>query len=204
MWTWSEFSAELGRALDDEDAGSPAHGDELRLDGLNAALRALAAHRPLQALASYADVSQIALPADCYRIAALVAADEEGYQTVLAAAAIGDPGETLGGEGTYWLWNGAISLGATYQAVTLYYHAYYPTLVLSAADIPVPVWAREAVVYRAAAHCLTPNLSSRARLGAFNDRQDAQPLQNSPIQAANWFIDQFNRIVAEHRQTGTV
>jgi hypothetical protein len=45
-----------------------------------------------------------------------------------------------------------------------------------------------------------PNLSSRARLGAFNDRQDAAPLQNSLIQAANWFVEQFERIVATHRQ----
>jgi hypothetical protein len=58
------------------------------------------------------------------------------------------------------------------------------------------------VVYRAAAHCLVPNLASRARLGAFNDRQDAPPMQNSLLQAADWFIGQFERICAEHRQTG--
>jgi hypothetical protein len=103
---------------------------------------------------------------------------------------------------TYWVWNGVITLDTTYPTVQLYYHAYYPALALGAADIPVPIWAREAVVYRAAAHCLTPNLSSRARLGAHHDRQDASPVQNSLIQAADWYLSQFERICAEHRQAG--
>jgi hypothetical protein len=201
-WTWDEFSLMLGRALDDEDSANPAHSDELRLDGLNAALRGLAAHRPLQAVQPYSNASQFAWPADCYRIAAIVATDEEGVTATLSAVTIGNPGETVGYGWTYWAWNGVIYLDATYVSVTLYYHAYYPTLALGAADIPVPIWAREAVVYRAAAHCLTPNLSSRARLGAFNDKQDAQPMQNSLIQAADWFIAQFERIMAEHRQAG--
>ena len=67
-----------------------------------------------------------------------------------------------------------------YDSVTLYYQAYYPSWPLNAADIPVPIWAREAVVYRAAAHCLAPNLVIRARLGAFHDRQDAPPLAQQP------------------------
>ena len=35
--------------LDDEDSSNPAHGEDVRLDGLNAALRAMMAYRPLQA-----------------------------------------------------------------------------------------------------------------------------------------------------------
>jgi hypothetical protein len=201
-WTWDEFSLMLGRALDDEDSANPAHSDELRLDGLNAALRGLAAHRPRQAVQSYSNVSQFAWPADCYRIAAIVAVDEEGVKATLSAATVGNPGDVLGEEGAYWAWNGVIELDATYVSVTLYYHAYYPTLALGAADIAVPIWAREALVYRAAAHCLTPNLSSRARLGAFNDKQDAPPMQNSLVQAADWFLSQFERIMTEHRQAG--
>ena len=201
-WTWDEFSLMLGRALDDEDSANPAHSDQLRLDGLNAALRGLAAHRPRQAVQPYSNVSQFNWPADCYRIAAIVATDERGWESNLSAATVGNPGDVIGQEGTFWTWNGVIYLGATYASVQLYYHAYYPTLALGAADIPVPIWAREAVVYRAAAHCLTPNLSSRARLGAHNDRADAPPLQNSLIQAADWYLSQFERIMAEHRQAG--
>jgi len=201
-WTWDEFSLMLGRALDDEDSANPAHSDELRLDGLNAALRGLAAHRPRQAIQPYSNVNQLAWPADCYRIAAIVVTDESGYKSLLSAATIGNPGEVVGAEQTYWVWNGVITLDTTYPTVQLYYHAYYPTLALGAADIPVPIWAREAVVYRAAAHCLTPNLSSRARLGAHHDRQDASPVQNSLIQAADWYLSQFERIMAEHRQAG--
>lgn len=192
----------MGRALDDEDSANPAHSEAVRLDGLNAALRALAAHRPLQAVRTHSNVNQLAWPADCYRIAAIMATDEDGVQTALSTATVGNPGDALGETGTYWVWNGVIMLDATYASVTLYYHAYYPTLALGAADIPVPIWAREAVVYRAAAQCLVPNLASRARLGAFHDRQDASPVQNSLVQAADWFIGQFERICAEHRQTG--
>lgn len=201
-WSWDEFSLMLGRALDDEDSANRAHSEAVRLDGLNAALRGLAAYRPRQAVQPYSNVSRFNWPADCYRVAAIVATDEEGVKTALSAATVGNPGDVLGEEGTYWAWNGVIELDATYASVTLYYHAYYPTLALGAADIPVPIWAREAVVYRAAAHCLTPNLASRARLGAFHDRQDAPPVQNSLIQAADWFIGQFERICAEHRQAG--
>ena len=75
-------------------------------------------------------------------------------------------------------------------------------MAVNAADIPVPIWAREAVVYRAAAHCLAPNMISRARLGAFHDRQDAPPLANSLIQAADWLIAQFERIMTEHKHAG--
>ena len=201
-WSWDEFSAMLGRALDDEDSANPAHAEDVRLDGLNAALRGLAAHRPLQAVQMHSKVSQLAWPADCYRIAAIVATDEDGVKATLSAATVGNPGDALGQEGTYWAWDSVIHLDTTYPTIELYYHAYYPTLALDAADIPVPIWAREAVVYRAAAHCLVPNLSSRARLGAFHDRQDASPVQNSLIQAAEWFIAQFERVCAEHRQTG--
>lgn len=192
----------LGRALDDEDSANPAHSEAVRLDGLNAALRGLAAHRPLQAVQTHSAVSQIDWPAGCYRIAAIVATDEEGYQAVLSAATVGNPGDALGETGTYWAWNGVVTLDATYASVDLYYHAYYPVMAIDASDIPVPIWAREAVVYRAAAHCLVPNLTSRARLGAHNDRQDASPIQNSLIQAAEWFIAQFERSMAEHRQAG--
>ena len=127
-WTWDEFSLMLGRALDDEDSANPAHSDELRLDGLNAALRGLAAHRPRQAVQPYSNVNQFNWPADCYRIAAIVATDEEGYKAVLSAATVGNPGDVLGETGTYWAWNGVIELDTTYPAVMLYYHAYYPTL----------------------------------------------------------------------------
>jgi hypothetical protein len=200
-WSWDEFSAMLGRALDDEDSANPAHAEAVRLDGLNAALRGLAAHRPLQAVQTHSKVSQLAWPADCYRIAAIMATDEDGVKAALSVATIGNPGD-LGYGWTYWVWDDVITLDTTYAGVQLYYHAYYPGMAIDAPDIPVPIWAREAVVYRAAAHCLVPNLSSRARLGAHHDRQDSSPVQNSLIQAADWFLGQFERIMAEHRQTG--
>jgi hypothetical protein len=58
----------------------------------------------------------------------------------------------------------------------------------------------DAIVYMTAAHCLVPHMTSRARLGAFNDKADASPIQNSLIQASDWYISQFDRIVAAHRQ----
>ena len=201
-WSWDDFSAELGRVLDDEDSDNPAHSEASRLDGLNAALRAMLAYRPLQAASQHTRVSQIAWPADCYRIVAVLATDQDGYQTALSAASLDNPGELLADDSAYWVWNGQISLGATYPAVTLYYQAYYPLMAVNAADIPLPPWAREAVVYRAAAHCLAPNMISRARLGAFHDRQDAPPLANSLIQAADWLIAQFERIMTEHKHAG--
>ena len=201
-WSWEEFSAQLGRALDDEDGASPAVGDPLRLDGLDAALRAMLAHHPRQATSQHTGVDQIPWPADGYRIAALIAADGDGYGAALTPATVGGPGETLGDPGSYWVWNGVIYLGAAYDALTLYYHASYPPMAVGVADIPVPAWAREAVVYRAAAHCLVPGLVGRARLGAYHDRADAPPLQNSLIQAADWFIAQFERVMAEHRGAG--
>lgn len=185
--------------MDDEDTQNPAHDTDIRVDGLNAALRAFAAHRPVYGKSTLGAVSSFALPADCYRIAAVVATDEEGISTSLSAATIGNPGEMFD-EDCYWVWGGTVYLGKTYTSSILYYHAYYPTAGSSTTDIPVPIWAQDAIVYLAAAHCLTPNLSSRARLGAFNDKSDASPIQNSLIQAADWYISQFDRIVGMHRQ----
>lgn len=198
-WSWTQFSAALGQVLDDTDSTNPAHGTNLRVDGLNAALRAFVSHKPLQKSSTSSDVSTISIPSDCYRIAAVVATDSEGVSTPLSAATIGNPGDVFDAD-SYWVWDSSIYLGDTYPSVTLYYYAYYPTATINTTDIVVPDWAREAIVYLSAAHCLMPNLSSRARLGAFNDRQDAAPLQNSLIQAANWFIEQFERVVATHRQ----
>lgn len=194
-WTWDNFSAELGRALDDEDSDNPAHAEAVRLDGLNAALRAMLAYRPLQAASQHTRVSQIAWPADCYRISALLVTDERDNVSALSEVRVGE-------WNGYWIWNGVIQLEEPVEAATLYYQAYYPAMSVHVADIPVPAWAREAVVYRAASHCLVPNLVSRARLGAFHDRQDAPPLQNSLIQAADWFIAQFERIMVEHKHAG--
>lgn len=194
-WTWDDFSAELGRALDDEDTQNPAHSDAIRLDGLNAALRAMLAYRPLQAVSQHTRVSQIAWPADCYRISALLVTDERDNGSALSEVRVGE-------WNGYWVWNEVIHLEEPAEIATLYYQAYYPPMVVDVVDIPVPAWAREAVVYRAAAHCLVPNLVSRARLGAFHDRQDAPPLANSLIQAADWFIAQFERIMVEHKHAG--
>jgi hypothetical protein len=193
------FSAALGRVLDDTDTLNPAHPDNLRLDALSAALRDMVAHRPMEVTLTFAAVNQITLPIACYRIAAIAVEDDAGYTQFLSPTAIADQMDASSAE-SYWVWNGIIHLGAEYTSGSLYYHSYYPTMTVGIADIPVPVWAREAIIYRAAAHCLTPNLTSRARLGAYNDKQDASPIQNSLIQAADWFIGQFERIMAEHRQ----
>ena len=194
-WSWDDFSAELGRVLDDEDSDNPAHSEASRLDGLNAALRAMMAYRPLQATSQHTRVSQITWPADCYRISALMVTDERDNVSAISEVRVGE-------WNGYWAWNGVIHLEETVEAATLYYQAYYPLMAVNAADIPVPIWAREAVVYRAAAHCLAPNMISRARLGAFHDRQDAPPLANSLIQAADWLIAQFERIMIEHKHAG--
>jgi hypothetical protein len=198
-WSWSQFNTELGRVLDDTDSNNPAHGTDLRVDALNAALRAFVSHKPLQKSGSSSDAETISVPSDCYRIAAVVATDDDGVSTALSAASIGNPGDVFDAN-SYWVWGTTIYLGDEYPSVTLYYYAYYPIATNATTDIIVPEWARDAIVYLSAAHCLMPNLSSRARLGAFNDRQDAAPLQNSLIQAANWFVEQFERIVATHRQ----
>jgi hypothetical protein len=189
----------LGRTLDDEDPTNPAHSVNVRVDGLNAALRAFAAHRPVESKATFGTVDSFTLPANCYRIAAIVAVDEDGSAVSLSAATVGNPGEMFG-EDSYWVWGTTVHLGKTYVSSTLYYHAYYSVASISTTDIPVPTWAMDAIVYMAAAHCLVPNMTSRARLGAFNDKADASPIQNSLIQASNWYISQFDRIVAAHRQ----
>lgn len=198
-WSWAEFTLLLGRTLDDEDVTNPAHPVNVRVDGLNAALRAFAAHRPIQGKATFGAVSSFTLPDDCYRIAAIVAVDEDDVSSSLSAATIGNPGEMFD-ENNYWVWGTTIYLGKEYVSSTLYYHAYYPIVTTSTTDITVPAWARDAIVYLTAAHCLTPNMTSRARLGAYNDKADASPIQNSLIQASNWYISQFDRIVAAHRQ----
>lgn len=198
-WSWAEFTLLLGRTLDDEDNANPAHSTNVRVDGLNAALRAFAAHRPIQSRATFGAVSSFTLPTDCYRIAAIVAVDEDGSSVSLSAATIGNPGEMFD-EDSYWVWGTTVFLGKEYVSSTLYYHAYYPIVTTSTTDIAVPTWARDAIVYLTAAHCLVPNMTSRARLGAFNDKADASPIQNSLIQASDWYISQFDRIVGTHRQ----
>ena len=191
-WSWTTLTAELGRVLDDEDSSNPAHGENARLDGLNAALRAMMAYRPLQVKVTHTSVSQITLPADCYQIEALLETDGSGNASSMAPAEVG---ESVG----YYVWNGIIYLPEVVDTVTLFYQAYYPTVTGATTDIPVPIWARTAVLYRTAAHCLVPNQVSRARLGAFHDRQDAGPLDNSLIQSSNWLIAEFERIMTEHK-----
>ena len=191
-WSWTTFTSELGRILDDESPTNPAHSQDMRLDAVNMALRAMLAYRPKHSVATFSNVSQFSLPADCYRIEALVETWEEGGGAQLAPVQVGEGGG-------YWVWNGQVTLPETADSVTLYYQAYYPVVTAQTADIPVPEWAREAVLCRAAAYCLTPNQASRARLGAYHDRQDANPLDNSLIQTADWLIRQFERIMAEHK-----
>jgi len=191
-WSWTAFNLELGRVLDDEDSSNPAHGEAVRLDGLNAALRAMMAYRPLQLVSAHTDVSQIAVPAGCYQIETLLETDEDDNISSIAPVQVG---ETSG----YWIWNSIIYLPEEIDTVTLYYQSYYAVVTNTTADIPVPTWARTAVLYRTAAHCLVPNQVSRARLGAFHDRQDAGPLDNSLIQSSNWLIAEFERIMTEHK-----
>ena len=191
-WSWTAFNLELGRVLDDENSSNPAHTENARLDGLNASLRAMMAYRPLQLVSTYTNVSQVTVPATCYRIEALLETDENNYTSSMAPAQVGEPNG-------YYVWNGIIYLPSTVDAVTLYYQSYYSTVTNVTTDIPVPTWARTAVLYRTAAHCLIPNQVSRARLGAYHDRQDAGPLDNSPIQSSNWLIAEFERIMTEHK-----
>lgn len=191
-WSWTAFNLELGRVLDDENSSNPAHTENARLDGLNAALRAMMAYRPLQLVSTYTNVSQVTVPATCYRIEALLETDGNGNTSSMAPAQVGEP------DG-YYVWNGIIYLPATVDTVTLYYQSYYSTVTNVTTDIPVPTWARTAVLYRTAAHCLIPNQVSRARLGAYHDRQDAGPLDNSLIQSSNWLIAEFERIMTEHK-----
>jgi len=193
-WSWSSFSAELGRILDDEDAGNQAHSDSTRLDGLNAALRAMMAYRPLQTKSVHTNVAQITLPTDCYRIEAILEASEDGSLSPITP-------DEVGGLLGWYVWSGIIYLPSEADEATLYYQSYYPAIAIGASDIPVPIWARIAVLYRAAAHCLVPNQVSRARLGAFHDRQDAGPLDNSLIQSSNWLIAEFERVMAEHKHS---
>lgn len=178
--------------LDDEDSSNPAHSEDVRLDGLNAALRAMMAYRPLQVKSTHTNVSQIALPAGCYQIEALLETDENDNTSSMEPTEVGEPNG-------YYVWNGIIYLPEEVDTVTLYYQSYYSTVTDGTADIPVPTWARTAVLYRTAAHCLVPNQVSRARLGAFHDRQDAGPLDNSLIQSSNWLIAEFERIMTEHK-----
>ena len=111
-WSWNDFSAELGRVLDDEDSSNPAHGEDVRLDGLNAALRAMMAYRPLQARATHTSVSQITLPVDCYQIEALLETDGNDNTSSMAPAEVGD---SVG----YYVWNGIIYLPEVVATVTL-------------------------------------------------------------------------------------
>lgn len=196
-WSWADFSAQLARALDDEDEIAPIYSDAVRLDGLNAALRAASAYRPAQATSVHTNASTIAVPADCYKIAAVAAT--LGDETELLQPAAVSSTAAFEDIGSFWVWGSTITLNTTYDRVTLYYYGYYPAMEVGVSDIPVPTWAREAIVFRAAAYCLVPNLVSRARLGAYHDREDAPPLQNSLIQAAEWFIKQFERIMTEHK-----
>jgi hypothetical protein len=198
-WSWDDYNAELARVLDDEGA-DPIYPDAIRLDGLTMALRTFAGYHPRQAKTTEYTVSEIAFPIDCYRIVSVVAPDVDGEQATLTQVTIGNPGDTLDADGTYWVWDSVVYLGAEYDEISLYYQAYYPDPVLGDPDIAVPTWARDAIVYRAAAHCLVPSLIGRARLGAYHDRADAPPLQNSLIQAADWCIAQFERVMAEHKQ----
>lgn len=190
-WSWVSFNAELSRALDDEDAGNPAHSANVRVDALNAALRAMMAYKPLQTKSTHTSVSQITLPADCYRVECILGTNENGTSMIASAQV----GESDG----WWIWNGIVYLPEEMDTVTLYYQSYYPAIAVGASDIPVPIWTRMAIVYRAAAHCLVPNQVSRARLGAFHDRQDAGPLDNSLIQSSNWLITEFERLMVEHK-----
>lgn len=149
------------------------------------------AYKPLNSKISSSGVSSFALPADCYKIEAVLETADDGSVTIIEPSAVGD-------SNGYWVWANTVYLPET-SNVTMYYQSYYPSVTTQTTDITVPLWAREAVLCRSAAYCLVPNQASRARLGAYQDKQDANPLANSLIQSSDWLINQFVRIMTEHK-----
>lgn len=197
-WPWSAFTAELSLVLD--DAGpSPIYDNAIRLQGLNAALAALVPYAPQQLEVSLTAPTTWTLPENLYMLRAVRADEGNGFQRFLPEMPV-RAGEVWAANGLdgYWIWGNTLRFLRQYAAVLIIYYAYYDTVTTSTADIPVPRWAREAVLYWTAAYCLNPNIVTRGRLGMWHDRRDAPPLDNSAIQAANFFRSEFERIVKAH------
>lgn len=207
-WSFSNFSIELGIAIDDED--KTLYSDTIRLYAINHALRAFVIHVPLQSeyMVSGGSIS-IAYPPDTYRVASVrVKNNNDTYWDTLPRLDYTSdshlPNSSEIDDASYpaswWTWNGYIYLGRQYDTVAVQYHAYYATVQANTADIPVPLWAQEAIIYRSAAYCCNPGAAQRARLGQYTERRlDAPPLENSMISLAEWFRSEYNRLIQEHK-----
>lgn len=200
-WSWDTFNNQLSRILDDVVVSNQLHSQGIRIDGLNAALRDLVAYWPVQAkIQDTAGSTEIALPSDCYAVVSVQATDDSENVIVLNSSRVGDI-SVVDEAGRYYIWDDTIYLDAEYETVDVYYGAYYSEISIGAANIPVPFWTREAVLFMSAAYCLLPQFSNRSKIAQWYDRFDAPPLQNPIIQAADWLVSQFERIMAEHESS---
>ena len=203
-WSWSSLNTELSTILDDADVVT--FGVSLRLAGTNAALRTLFHDAPVQSTATISSVSSYAFPSDLYRIKVLQVQDADTGYFFLEEVPM-EAGRSWPFDGTvdtttlpdgYWIWNKTIYFGRLHTTIKLYYDAYYTAVTASTTDIPVPEWAREAFIYWIASYCLNPTLVTRARLSMWSDKQDANPLDNPLIQAADYYRREYQRIMAIH------
>jgi len=206
-WSWANVNTELNTLLDDDD--SATFSAALRLYGCNAALKVMAVQIPKQGVAAITNVSSYAFPGDMYAIKGLRVNDADkgyyfleqiGMQPGTGWPYYGTTDSTSLPEG-YWTWNNTIYFCRLYSSISLYYKAYYTTVTGSTADIPIPVWAQEALLYWTAAYCLNPTLVTRARLAMWYDKKDAEPTKNPLIQAAEYYRQEFSRIMNLHHGT---
>jgi hypothetical protein len=222
---WTALSNELERLLKDE-AGTPQYSDALRVDAANAALQAFATHTALRASDTITgDGSKTAwdLPAnalgtdDTIEGLRIVKTGEwiEPVRFIPGDTWAPNPSGIVARTGNFFVWpHNKINLTFVMpngETAILYYYAYWPAVFTPGAPpdplpdpwvppspptVDVAAWARQAILYYAAAYCIMPDGIKAAKIRQYNVRADSgQPEHNPVFEQAKFFFDRYLAIL---------
>lgn len=201
-YTWAEARVELGRLLsDDTDVTFPV---ELRLDGCNAALRAFAAHTALPSSAVLAGdgvTKAFSLPANLLAGSLLYLWDGAAFWQMENEVPLPADIGPVNDDKKWWIWPpDTINLNEKPSGdVDLYYYAHWPEVAGDADEITVPVWAREALLFYAAAYCLSKTATAAANIRQYNTKTDSGNPEHNPMSdRQKEFLKLYDQVIGRY------
>lgn len=168
--------------------------EDLIMDGIGAAMRALNQFYPKQSMASLTAGSTVYdLPSDCFDIEAVIDSDTgEIYKRIMLI-----PGQKLSDlfSGNSWLLSptGSITfMEATQNDITLYYLANWPVPTPDSQEdlvLEPPEFLKTGLIFYATAYCLVPGAQSSGETGQWKTKIDSgNPEHNPLMKVANWLV----------------
>ncbi len=206
--TWTLLEPKLQRLLSDT-AGS-LYDSTLRIDAINAALAIYSGHTAVentQALAGDGSVTSWSLPGDYLELGAVWCTKEAEWLEAVSFI----PGEEWSDQTPrsgstprgYYLWPqetlNVTWLIASGDGLTLYYYGYWGEVTTGSSSIGVPQWAREALIYYAAAYCLAPGGVQAATIGQYDTRRDSGNPEHNPVfEQAKYYMEMYQTTIGRY------